>query len=86
MIQHTENIERKEIIRLIKSGEITMGGHRKLKIYGRLDCPNAKRWIKKGHYIAQRVLFQDEQEAIDNGFRPCGCCMKKEYKQWKESK
>ncbi len=27
----------------------TLGGHRKLKIYGRLDCPSALRHIDKGH-------------------------------------
>ena len=25
----------------------TLGGNRKLKIYGRLDCSSANRWIKK---------------------------------------
>lgn len=26
----------------------TLGGHRKLKIYGRLDCPSALRYLAKG--------------------------------------
>lgn len=34
----------------------TLGGNRKLKIYGRLDCPSAKRWIEKGYYISNRVF------------------------------
>jgi hypothetical protein len=34
-----------------------LGGHRKNKIYGRLDCPGALRWIAKGHYVKQRVFF-----------------------------
>lgn len=85
MILHTDKIERNEIIKLIKSGQVTMGGHRKLKIYGHLNCPNAKRWIKKGHYVKQRVFFTSESEAIENGYRPCGCCMKEEYKEWKKA-
>ena len=35
----------------------TLGGHRKLKIYGRLDCPSALRHIDKGALCsAQSVL------------------------------
>ncbi len=33
----------------------TLGGHRKLKIYGRLDCPSALRHIDKGH----EVIYED---------------------------
>ncbi len=32
------------------------GGHRKLKIYGRLDCPSALRYIAKGQYVKYRVF------------------------------
>ena len=35
----------------------TLGGNKKLKIYGRLDCPSANRWIEKGHYVVNRVFF-----------------------------
>lgn len=38
----------------------TFGGHRKLKIYGRLDCPSALRYIAKGQYVKYRVFFADE--------------------------
>ena len=61
------------------------GGHRKLKIYGRLDCPSALRYIEKGQYIQYRVFFADEETAIAAGYRPCGVCMKEAYKRWKES-
>ena len=57
----------------------TLGGHRKLKIYGRLDCPSALRHIAKGHYVHERVFFSDEATAIAAGYRPCAVCMKKEY-------
>ena len=52
------------------------GGHRKLKIYGRLDCPSALRYIAKGQYVQYRVFFKDEETAITAGYRPCGVCMK----------
>lgn len=35
----------------------TIGGHKKLKIYGKLDCPSALRYIAKGQYIKYRVFF-----------------------------
>ena len=61
-----------------------LGGHKKLKIYGRLDCPSALRYIAKGQYVKNRVFFKDEETAIAAGFRPCAKCMPKEYKLWKE--
>lgn len=63
----------------------TLGGHRKLKIYGRLDCPSAARYIVKGQYVQHRVFFADEETAIAAGYRPCARCMPEEYKKWKES-
>jgi hypothetical protein len=63
-----------------------LGGHKKDKIYGTLDCQGAKRWIAKGHYVKQRVFFADEQTAIAAGFRPCSGCLPEKYKEWKASK
>ena len=60
----------------------TIGGNKKLKIYGRLDCPSALRWINKGFYISNRVFFENEQIAKQAGYRPCAKCMKKEYLEW----
>ena len=60
-----------------------LGGHRKNKVYGRLDCPGALRWIAKGHYVKQRVFFADEAAAIAAGYRPCANCMPAEYRAWK---
>ena len=60
-------------------------GHKKLKIYGRLDCPSALKYIAKGQYIKNRVFFADEETAVAAGYRPCAVCMPKEYKKWKES-
>ena len=61
-----------------------IGGHKKLKIYGKLDCPSALRYISKGQYIKYRVFFKDEKTAIDAGYRPCGICMKEVYRQWNQ--
>ena len=62
-----------------------LGGNKKLKIYGRLDCKSANRWIQKGYYVQNRVFFADEQTAIEDGYRPCGVCMPDEYEEWKNN-
>lgn len=59
------------------------GGHRKLKIYGKLDCPSANRHIDNGDYVRHRVFFADEETAIAAGYRPCRVCMKEKYQEWK---
>lgn len=63
-----------------------LGGHRKNKIYGRMDCPAALRAIAKGQYVKNRVFFEDEETAIAAGYRPCAVCMPKEYSSWKKEK
>jgi hypothetical protein len=60
-----------------------LGGHRRLQIYGRLDCRSALGWIARGKYVEHRVFFRDEKTAIAAGYRPCGKCMKTEYDLWK---
>jgi methylphosphotriester-DNA--protein-cysteine methyltransferase len=63
------------------------GGHRRLKIYGLLDCPSALRAIKRGPtYALHRVFFADEASAIAAGFRPCGVCMRAAYRKWRMTK
>lgn len=61
----------------------TLGGYRPRKIYGRLDCPSALRFIEQGHYVRHRVFFADEQTAIAAGYRPCARCMPEQYRNWK---
>jgi hypothetical protein len=63
-----------------------LGGHRRNKIYGTLDCAGAARWIAKGHYVRQRVFFADEATAIAAGYRPCAGCMPDKYGAWKASR
>lgn len=60
------------------------GGHNRLKIYGRTDCPSAARHIANGKYIRHRVFFQDEKTAIAAGYRPCAVCMRDAYQKWKQ--
>ena len=61
----------------------TLGGHRRTKGYGRLDCRVALSWIAKGHYVKHRVFFADEASAVAAGYRPCAVCMPDEYRAWK---
>jgi len=76
MISH-QNIS-DSILRIkIRKGEIQFGGNVKLKIYGELHCRSGKRMKR-----ANRVFFGSKQEAVENGFRPCGHCKKLEYKLW----
>ena len=57
----------------------TLGGHRRGKIYGRLDCPAALRAIARGGYVKNRVFFADEPTAVRAGYRPCAVCMLERY-------
>lgn len=66
--------------RLIHQGEIKLGGNQSLHIYGTLSCASGRRMK-----TANRVFFADEAEAKENGYRPCGHCMRAAYKAWKGS-
>ena len=59
-----------------------LGGHRGSRIYGRLDCPTALRFIARGQYVTHRVFFADEATAVAAGYRPCATCMRAEYTAW----
>lgn len=62
-----------------------LGGHRRLKVYGRLDCPAALRAILRGGgYVKYRVFFASEAVAISAGYRPCGACLPGKYRAWRE--
>ena len=62
-----------------------LGGHRRSRIYGQLDCPAAARAIARGGYVAHRVFFADEATAITAGYRPCAVCMRSEYRAWRSA-
>ncbi|HET9923128.1 MAG TPA: Ada metal-binding domain-containing protein [Methylomirabilota bacterium] len=61
----------------------TLGGHRKGRLYGRLDCPAAPRAIARGGYVKDRVFFADERTAVAAGYRPCAVCLPEKYARWK---
>jgi hypothetical protein len=63
----------------------TLGGNAPAKVYGRLDCPTALRFLAKGKYAPSRVFFHTEGDAIACGFRPCFSCLPEKYRAWKAS-
>ncbi|MDR4950862.1 Ada metal-binding domain-containing protein [Chryseobacterium sp. ES2] len=77
MIQHSQ-LSSENLRSKIHSGDICFGGNKKLKIYGLLSCRSGKRMK-----MENRVFFADEKEALENGYRPCGHCMREAYQQWK---
>lgn len=76
MIKHSE-ISDCELRQKIQSQSIKYGGNHNLKIYGRLNCASGKRMHRKN-----RVFFATKYSAEENGYRPCGHCMRQEYEQW----
>lgn len=76
-LQHSE-ISDSNLLKKLKQKAIRFGGNRKLKIYGTLSCTSGKTMKREN-----RVFFTTENEAINNGFRPCGHCMKEKYQKWK---
>lgn len=78
MIQHSQ-LSSENLRSKIHSRKIRFGGNKKLKIYGLLSCRSGKRMKKEN-----RVFFADEKEALENGYRPCGHCMRDAYKKWEE--
>jgi len=56
---------------MIQSGEITLAGNSRLKIYGRLDCKSGMRMK-----LENRIFFTSKQEAEKLKYRPCGNCLR----------
>jgi hypothetical protein len=63
----------------------TLGGHQRMRIYGRFDCASASRAITRGGYVTHRVFFADEETAVAAGYRPCAVCLPVAYAAWKQS-
>ena len=59
----------------LSSARGTLGGHRRNKVYGRLDCKTAARYLARASYQKNRVFFADEASARLAGFRPCSHCL-----------
>jgi methylphosphotriester-DNA--protein-cysteine methyltransferase len=64
----------------------SLGGHRRSRIYGRLDCPSALRAIARGGYVTYRVFFADEAGAVAAGYRPCAVCLPDAYSAWRATR
>ncbi len=62
-----------------------LGGHRRRRLYGRLDCPAALRAIAAGGYVKHRVFFADEATAVAAGYRPCAVCLPDAYRKWRNA-
>ena len=85
MIRHIElgkdtTTRQAALHRLIRNGSVQFGGYRPGKIYGRLSCASGKKMK-----VENRVFFQNEQEAIKAGYRPCARCMHAAYLEWKNA-
>jgi len=64
----------------------TLGGQRKRKIYGKLDCPSALKAFAKGRYDYYITFFLNERVAVKAGYRPCAICLPEKYYEWKINK
>lgn len=60
-----------------------IGGHRRSRVYGRLDCPAALRALAAGGYVRHRVFFADATTARAAGFRPCAVCLPEDHRGWR---
>lgn len=60
-----------------------LGGHRRSRIYGRLDCRAALQAIARGGYVKNRVFFLNQADARAAGYRPCAVCLPQDYARWK---
>jgi methylphosphotriester-DNA--protein-cysteine methyltransferase len=68
MILHSD-ISATALRSLIHHKKILFAGNKKLKIYGLLQCGSGKRMLARN-----RVFFEDENEAIQSGYRACKKC------------
>lgn len=64
----------------------TLGGNRRGRLYGRLDCPSALRVLPAGVYQRHRVFFADEATAVAAGYRPCARCLPEAHRRWKAAR
>jgi methylphosphotriester-DNA--protein-cysteine methyltransferase len=51
------------------------GGHRRTKIFGKLDCRAALAAIARDGYVRHRVFFASAADALAAGYRPCAVCL-----------
>lgn len=75
-----ENIDDREVRKLIRARVIVLAGNKKLKIFGLLSCWSGKKMKK-----TNRVFFTSEEEPVQAGYRPCAHCMRQAYNTWKRT-
>ena len=78
MILHSE-ISDVDLRIKLKNRTILFGGNINAKIYGTISCAQGKR-LKKD----DRVFFRSKKEAQKENYRPCGNCLRNEYRKWKD--
>ena len=76
MISHSD-ISDTDLRSNIRNKTILFGGNKEKKVYG-LSCSSGQRLKKEN-----RVFFTSKQEALQNNYRPCGHCLKNDYRNWK---
>ena len=79
MIRH-DSLDSVSLHRMIRDGHVCFAGNRRLKIFGRLDCPAGRRMARD-----TRVFFASRSEAEALGYRPCARCLATAYDVWKSS-
>lgn len=79
MVRH-DAIDAAALRARLRDSSLTLAGNRRLKIYGRLDCPAGRRMKR-----SSRVFFTDRTAAEDAGYRPCGRCCRGAYDVWKST-
>jgi len=72
-------ISDRDLRKWMRDRSISLAGNSKLKIFGLLSCRSGKRMKR-----SNRVFFKSSAEAMDNGYRPCGLCMRQQYVEVKQ--
>jgi hypothetical protein len=68
---------------IVSTAPGTLGGRRRTKAYGRLDCAVTLRQVAQGHDMRPRGLFADGQTTIAAGYRPCAHCLPERHAAWR---
>ncbi|MEI6731349.1 MAG: Ada metal-binding domain-containing protein [archaeon] len=73
-----------KLYKILKKGKIVeseipgkYGGYKPRKIFGRLDCKSGMRMKKEN-----RVFFHTLEDAVMEGYRPCGNCRPLDEKEF----
>lgn len=56
--------------RYVSEAPGTLGGHARTRVYGRLDCPVALSWIRRGSAMPHRIFGPDQLTVGHASVRP----------------